>query len=102
MRIYLDHAATTPVDKEVVKAMLPYFSNKYGNASSLHQFGQEAKEALEISREHAAKLINAKPEEIIFTSGGTESDNMALKGVLAKKKHIIISKIKHHACLPQT
>jgi len=98
-KVYLDHAATTPVDKEVVKAMLPYFTKKFGNASSLHQPGQEAKEALEDSREKVAKLINAKPEEIIFTSGGTESDNMALKGVVGNKKHIITSKIEHHAVL---
>lgn len=100
MRVYLDHAATTPVDKEVVKAMMPYFSVEFGNASSLHSWGQEAKEALENSREKAAKLINAEPEEIIFTSGGTESDNFALKGVLAANKgknHIITTAIEHHA-----
>jgi cysteine desulfurase len=100
MKVYLDHAATTSVDKEVVKAMLPYFSEKFGNSSSLHQWGQDAKEALESAREKAAKLINADPKEIVFTSGGSESDNMALKGVLAvnkNKNHIVTSAIEHHA-----
>src|SRR3989338_2677659 len=103
MRVYMDHAATTAVDKEVVKAMLPYFSEKFGNASSLHQFGQEAKEALETSRETVAKLINAGPREIIFTSGGTESDNWAIKKIAFtnedKGNHIITSRIEHHAVL---
>ena len=103
MKIYLDHAATTAVDKEAIKAMLPYFDNKFGNASSLHQFGQEAKEALETSRETVAKLINADPREIIFTSGGTESDNWAIKKIAFtnedKGNHIITSRIEHHAVL---
>jgi len=103
MKIYLDHAATTAVDKEVIKAMLPYFDDKFGNASSLHQFGQEAKEALEKSRETVAKLINADPREIIFTSGGTESDNWAIKKIAFtnedKGNHIITSRIEHHAVL---
>ena len=101
MKVYMDHAATTAVDKEVIKAMMPYFSEKFGNASSLHSYGQEAKEALENSREEVAKLINAKPAEIIFTSGGTESDNTAIKevafGLREKGNHIITSKIEHHA-----
>ncbi len=100
-RIYMDHAATTATDKEVVKAMEPYFTDKFGNASSLHQFGTEAKEALEEAREKVAKFINAKPSEIIFTSGGSESNNIALKGLMyANKKkgnHIITSKVEHHA-----
>jgi cysteine desulfurase len=100
-RIYFDNAATTCTDKEVVKAMEPYFTKAYGNASSLHSFGQEARKALEDSRKKAAELINAKPNEIYFTSGGTESDNLALKGVAyankSKGKHIITSKIEHHA-----
>ena len=103
MRIYMDNSATTKMDKEVVKAMLSYFSEKYGNASSLHQFGREAKEALESSREVIAKKINADPKEIIFTSGGSESDNLAIKGVAYanrnKGNHIITSKIEHHAVL---
>jgi cysteine desulfurase len=102
-RIYMDHAATTQTDKEVVKAMEPYFTDRFGNASSLHQFGTEAKEALEESREKIAKFINAKPSEIIFTSGGSESNNLTIKGLMyANKKkgnHIITSKIEHHAVL---
>jgi len=103
-KIYLDYAATTPVDPRVVKAMLPYFSKKFGNTMSLHSFGQEAKESLEESREIVANLIKAKPEEIIFTSSATESNNLALKGIaLARRSlgeggfagHIIISSIEH-------
>ncbi len=101
--IYLDHAATTPVDTEVVKTMLPYFTDIFGNPSSLHSFGQEAKRAIEGARESIASLIGAKPEEIVFTSGGTESDNFALKGVAHARKdkgaHIITSVIEHHAVL---
>ncbi len=101
MNVYLDNGATTMVDKEVVKAMLPYFTEKFGNPSSLHTYGQEAKQALEKSREIIAKKINALPEEIIFTSGGTESDNLAIKGVAYalkdKGNHIITTKIEHHA-----
>src|SRR3989338_5022152 len=80
-KIYLDYAATTPVDKRVLKAMEPYFSEKFGNTMSLHSFGQEAKLALENSRAVLADLINAKPNEIIFTSSATESNNTALKGI---------------------
>ncbi|RLF41410.1 MAG: cysteine desulfurase NifS [Thermoplasmata archaeon] len=106
-RIYLDHAATTPVDKEVIEAMLPYFSEYYGNASSLHSFGKEAYEALEKSREQVARILNAENKEILFTSGGTESDNLALKGVAYKNRdkintkgpHIITSSIEHPAVL---
>jgi len=102
-RIYMDHSATTPVAPEVLEAMLPYFREKFGNASSLHSFGLEAKEALEDSREKVAKLLGASAEEIIFTSGGTESDNLALKGVAyrnrEKGKHIITTTIEHPAIL---
>ena len=98
-KIYFDYAATTPVDPRVLKAMLPYFSKKFGNTMSLHSFGQEAKEALEESREIVANLIKAKPEEIIFTSSATESNNLALKGIgldnRNRGKHIIISPIEH-------
>ncbi len=100
-RVYFDYAATTPTDPEVLGAMEPYFFEKFGNASSLHAYGQEAKKALEDSRQELAEFINAKPEEIVFTSGGTESDNSALLGVayaLEKKgNHIIASAIEHHA-----
>lgn len=100
-RIYADHAATSPMRREVVEAMLPYFSEKYGNASSIHSFGKEAKDALEKSREIIAKTIGAKPEEIVFTSGGTESDNTAIKEIAFSNRergnHIITSSIEHHA-----
>ncbi|MCX5706878.1 MAG: cysteine desulfurase NifS [Candidatus Omnitrophica bacterium] len=100
-KIYLDYAATTPCDPEVFKAMEPYFYEKFGNASSLHSYGQEAKKAIEDSRETLAQCLGAKPEEIVFTSGGTESDNFALNGVayaLEKKgNHIITTAIEHHA-----
>ncbi len=98
-RIYMDHAATTPVDSEVAAAMKPYLSNSFGNASSLHSFGQDAKEAMEESRAAIARAIGAEADSIIFTSGGTESDNMALKGVLRKGDHLITSTIEHHAIL---
>ncbi len=101
MKVYLDNSATTQVDKAVLKAMLPYFRDNYGNASSLHSMGTEASKALERARADIAKVLNAEPEEIIFTSGGTESDNLALKGVAAANKgeHIITSKIEHPAII---
>ena len=103
MKIYLDNAATTKVDKKVVKAMLPYFSEKFGNASSQHLVGQEAKNALEKSRRIIAKKINAKSYELFFTSGGTESNNFALKGLFfenyPKKNHIITTKVEHDCIL---
>lgn len=99
----MDHSATTPVAPEVLAAMLPYFGEKFGNASSLHRSGREAKEALEDSREKIAALLGARAEEIIFTSGGTESDNLALKGIARKNrklgKHIITTQIEHPAIL---
>ena len=102
-RIYLDYAATTPTDPEVVKAMLPYFAEQFGNPSSIHSFGQESKAAIEESRENIANLLGAMPDEIIFTSGGTESNNWALKGIAyaneSKGNHIITSSIEHHAIL---
>lgn len=103
MRVYLDNGATTKVAPEVVKAMIPYFTEFYGNASSLHSDGQEADRALQNSRLTIAKKINAEPEEVIFTSGGTESDNLAIKGAAyanrTKGNHIITSKIEHPAVL---
>lgn len=98
-KVYLDNGATTMVDPKVVQAMMPYFSEKFGNASSVHSLGQEAKMALEESREIIARSIKAKTNEIIFTSGGTESNNLALKGIAFsnkdKGKHIITTKIEH-------
>ena len=102
-KIYLDHAATTPVAKEALEAMQPYFSKKFGNASTLYSIGKEAKEALNRSRKTIAKIINARANEIIFTSGGTESDNLAIKGIAFANKdkgnHIITSKIEHKAII---
>lgn len=102
-RIYMDHSATTPVAPEVLQAMLPYFSERFGNGSSLHSFGLEAREAIEDAREKVAGLINAEPSEIYFTSGGTESDNLALKGIALKNRkkgrHIITSSFEHPAIL---
>jgi cysteine desulfurase len=102
-RIYLDYAATTPVDERVRLAMEPYYAEKFGNPSSLHSFGQETKAALEKAREQVAGLIGALPEEIVFTSGGTEADNFALEGIAyaneAKDNHIITSAIEHPAVL---
>jgi cysteine desulfurase len=104
-RIYLDYSATTPADPAVIEAMLPYFAQMYGNASSIHAFGRESKIALEESREKVAGLVGARPGEIFFTSGGTEADNHALFGVAfaAKralgKNHLIVSAIEHHAVL---
>lgn len=102
-RIYLDHAATTPTHPEVVKAMLPYLSNAFGNPSTIYSYGREARKAVEEARAKAAKLISARSEEIIFTSGGTEADNLALKGIAFanedKGNHIITTSIEHHAVL---
>ena len=101
--IYLDNAATTPVRKEVLEAMLPYFREEYGNASSVYSLGRNSKKAREASRETIAACFGAKPEEIFFTSCGSESDNWALRGVAFanqnKGKHIITSSIEHHAIL---
>lgn len=97
--IYLDYAATTPVDKEVLKAMLPYFSTEYGNAESLHEKGQNARIAVDKARETIAKILNCQPGEIIFTSGGTESNNLAILGAARasqkKGRHLITSPIEH-------
>ena len=100
-KIYLDYAATAPCDPEVVRAMEPYFFDKFGNASSIHAYGQEAKAAVEDAREKLASFLGTKPEEIVFTSGGTESDNFAIEGVAyamqKKGNHIITTAIEHHA-----
>jgi cysteine desulfurase len=102
-RIYLDYAATTPVHPEVVKAMLPYFSDVFGNPSAIYSYGQEATAALEEARAKVAGLIGSRSEEIVFTSGGTEADNMALIGVAnamrSRGNHIITTAIEHHAII---
>ncbi len=102
-RIYLDYAATTPTHPEVVEAMLPYFGEVFGNPSAIHSFGQEAKAAVEEARNKVADLIGARAEEVVFTSGGTEADNFAIKGVAFanehKGNHIITSSIEHHAVI---
>lgn len=103
-KTYFDFAATTPVDERVVEAMLPYFNEKFGNPSSVHLYGQRAEYAVETAREIVADYINAEPEEIIFTSCGSESNNLALRGVALARRHhangtniIITSKVEHHA-----
>ena len=101
--IYLDYAATTPADPAVVHAMIPYFHDAFGNPSAIYSYGQEAKSAVEKARSSVASLIGARDEEIVFTSGGTEADNFALKGVAfanqKKGNHLITSSIEHHAVL---
>jgi len=101
--IYLDHAATTPVKPEVLEEMLPYFTNKFGNASSIYSIGRESKKAIEEARERVAKALGAMPREIFFTGSGSEADNWAIKGVAyankAKGNHIITTAIEHHAVL---
>src|SRR6059036_3819250 len=100
-RVYLDHSATTPVDPRVVEAMLPYLTGKFGNASSIHFFGQEARAAVDKARHQVAALINSRPNEVIFTSGGTEANNLAIRGLLEANskfgRHVITSKIEHSA-----
>jgi cysteine desulfurase len=102
-RIYFDHSATTHVLPEVHEAMAPYFLHKFGNASSLHSFGREAKAGLEDARKKVAAVLNCEPQEIVFTSGGTEADNLAIRGVAMykgkMKGHLIASKVEHHAVL---
>jgi cysteine desulfurase len=100
-RVYLDHNASTPVHPEVVAAMLPYFGDVYGNPSSVHAFGREARDAVDVARDRIAGFLRARPDEIVFTSGGTESDNFGVKGLAwaRGRGHIITSKIEHHAVL---
>ncbi|MBI4491617.1 MAG: cysteine desulfurase [Chloroflexi bacterium] len=101
--VYLDHAATTPVDPRVVEAMLPFFERRWGNPSSVYALGRGAKRALDDARDSMAEVLACKPNELVFTSCGTESDNLAIKGVAfaraARGKHLITSKIEHHAVL---
>jgi cysteine desulfurase len=100
-RIYLDYSATTPVKKEVLDEMIPYFSEKFGNASSIYSFGRESKKALDEARDRVAKAVGATAKEIFFTGGGSEADNWAIKGIAFanrdKGNHIITSKVEHHA-----
>ena len=102
-RVYLDNAATTAVRKEVVDAMLPYFTEYYGNPSSLHSFARDAEKGISTARAQVAKAIGADVGEIIFTGGGSESDNMVLHGIVAanrkKGNHVITSAVEHHAIL---
>ncbi|MGJ7035086.1 cysteine desulfurase family protein [Anoxybacillus eryuanensis] len=102
-RIYLDHAATSPVHPQVVEAMIPYMTTYFGNPSSIHSFGRESRRALDEARETIAKTVGAKANEIIFTSGGTEADNLAIIGVAManreKGRHIITTSVEHHAVL---
>ncbi len=100
-RIYLDHNASTPVHPDVVAEMLPYFSERFGNPSSVHGFGREARAGLDLARERVATFLRVPADEVVFTSGGTESDNMALKGLAFARGtgHLITSKIEHHAVL---
>src|SRR5712671_2421947 len=98
-KVYLDHSATTPVDRRVVEAMLPYLTERFGNASSVHSFGQEARAAVDRARRHVAALIGARSNEIIFLSGGTEANNLAIRGLCEANeshgRHIITSQIEH-------
>jgi len=102
-RVYMDYAATTPVAPEVLEAMAPYMTEHFGNPSSIHSFGREAKQTLEKARETIATLLEARPEEIVFTSGGSESSNLAIKGCAEaysrKGRHIITTSVEHHASL---
>lgn len=102
-RIYLDHAGTTPIRREVFDATIPYLTQKFGNASAIYSYGREAKAALEDSREKVAAIIGAEPKEIFFTAGGTEADNWAIRGIAGSNRkhgnHIITSSIEHHAVL---
>src|SRR5918997_4355925 len=98
-RVYLDKSATTPVDPRVVEAMLPYLTEKFGNASSVHFYGQEARAAIDRARREVAALVSARPNEIVFLSGGTEANNLALRGTLEanadRGRHLVTSQIEH-------
>src|SRR5881409_1858683 len=98
-KVYLDHSATTPVDPRVVEAMMPYLTEKFGNASSVHFFGQEARAAVDRARREVAALVGARPNEIVFLSGGTEANNLAIRGLCESAEshggHLITSEIEH-------
>ena len=99
LRIYLDNNATTPVLPEVLEAMRPYFGERFGNASSIHHHGQETRAVVERARDSVARLLSCHGQEVVFTSGGTESDNLAIAGLVAPGDHVITSTIEHHAVL---
>ncbi len=98
-RVYLDNNATTPILPEVFEAMRPYFGERFGNASSIHHHGQEARAAVEDARASVAALLGCRDSEVVFTSGGTEADNLALAGLVDAGDHVIASSIEHHAVL---
>src|SRR5438876_4294991 len=98
-RVYLDNNATTPVLPEVLEAMRPYFGEHFGNASSIHHHGQETRAAVERARESVAALLGCRGSEVVFTSGGTEADNLAIFGVVSSGDHVITSTVEHHAVL---
>src|SRR2546426_9498801 len=100
-RVYLDHNASTPVHPEVLAEMLPYFAEVFGNPSSIHAFGREARDGLDRARERVARFLRVSPQEIVFTSGGTESDNFAVKGLAYARGagHLITAKVEYHAVL---
>src|ERR1700757_5007618 len=98
-RVYFDNNATTPVLPEIMEAMRPYFSDHFGNASSIHHHGQETRAAVERARESVAALLGCRPTEIVFTSGGTEGDNLAIFGLAVAVDHVITSTVEHHAVL---
>src|SRR5215472_774509 len=98
-RVYLDNNATTPVLPEVLEAMRPFYLEEFGNASSIHHYGQHARAAVEKARASVAALVNARPAEIVFTSGGTEADNLAVFGLVRSGDHVVTSAVEHHAVL---
>src|SRR5258707_13230682 len=98
-RVYLDNNASTPLLPEVFEAMTPYYLEKFGNASSIHRYGQQARAAVESARQSVASLLNARPAEIVFTSGGTESDNLGIFGFTRPGDHVITSTIEHSAAM---
>src|SRR5450432_4584745 len=98
-RVYLDNNATTPLLPAVMEAMQPYFVEHFGNASSIHHHGQETRAAVEHARESVALLLGCRPAEVVFTSGGTEADNLAVFGLVADGDHVISSTIEHHAVM---
>ena len=98
-RVYMDNNATSPLLPQVLEAMRPYLTERFGNASSIHQYGQQTRAAVERARESVARLLNCRPAEIVFTSGGTEADNLAIFGLVKKGDHVISSTIEHHAVL---